>query len=120
MTPEPSLPSRRYLPGGAIEFRVIRHLRCPACGLRARLARTVSKSGEVYGFEGGPYSVWAYDQTYGGSPPAGQPGTNRHGREHTKGKIDWAGPMPPSREELETLRASLTSAIESIDEALSQ
>lgn len=114
------VPRERFLPGGGVELRPIRHLRCPCCGLMARLERTVSKSGEVYGIEGGPYFPAAADQRYGGSPPAGSPGTNRDGFEYDRGRIEWTKDIPVSREELETLRTVLTSALETVEEQLTR
>lgn len=112
-------PLQRFLPGGIIELRPIRHLRCPCCGLVARLERHVSeKTGEVFGIEGGPYPTFAAVQQFGGSPAAGSPGVNRAGVEYNRGRIEWTKDIPCSREELETLRTALQNALESVTEQI--
>lgn len=115
---ELAVPTRRYLPGGVIELRPIRHLRCPCCGLMARLEATESKSGERYGIEGGPYFPSAAEQRYGGSPPKGSPEVNRNDKEYNRGRIQWTKDIPISNEELETLKTVLASALETVEEQL--
>lgn len=116
--PELELPARRFLPGGVIELRPIRHLRCPCCGLMARLEATESKSGERYGIEGGPYFPSAAEQRYGGSPAKGSPEINRNDQEYNRGHIEWTKYIPISHEELETLKTVLASALETVEEQL--
>lgn len=101
-------------PPAASTLTQTRHIRCPCCGLQARVEPDPPPlSRALPNLREGPYMPEARMVTWGGSRPKDMPG------QRVRANVDWPTPEPCTPEELQMLSEKLQGAL-AIVESISQ
>ncbi len=83
----------------------VRHVRCPTCGLMARVEHDENRP-QLPSLDKGPYTPYARLQRFGGS--VSSPTGNRR---DTAGVMIWEAPEPTTGEEIEDLARNLRAGL---------
>lgn len=100
-------------------FETVNHIKCPCCGLMARVEPDEKRRPEsrkrIPSLKEGPYHPVFRTQAYGGSLQKNEPGDKR---ERRIGRMLWEDPREISAEERELLIRNLRQALEHLEDGV--